>query len=166
MVDKKEQISFWNEKKAFSTRTEEWETPLDLYNKLNNIYKFTLDPCCTKESAKCDKYYTKEDNGFIKDWSNEVVFMNPPYGRQIGLWIEKAYKESLKGAIVVCLIPARTDTKYWHNFIFKYAKQILFIKGRISFINGNKKAPAPFPSAIIEFNYNKIPTLQNIGVFK
>ena len=155
-----------NLKVHFSSESNEWETPLDLYNKLNNIYKFTLDPCCTKESSKCDKYYTKEDNGIIEDWSNEVVFMNPPYGRQIGLWIEKAYKESLKGAIVVCLIPARTDTKYWHNFIFKYAKQILFIKGRISFINGNKKAPAPFPSAIIEFNYNKISTLQNIGVFK
>ena len=150
----------------FSSESNEWGTPQDLYNELDEQYGFTLDPCATKENAKCDKYYTKADDGLTKDWSNEVVFMNPPYGREIGLWIEKAYKESLKGAIVVCLIPARTDTKYWHNFIFKYAKQILFIKGRISFINGNKKAPAPFPSAIVEFNYNKIPTTQTIGVYE
>ena len=163
MVGESKKIMVDNLKVHFSTKSNEWETPLDLYNKLNTIYKFTLDPCCTKESAKCVNYYTKEDNGLIQDWSNEVVFMNPPYGRKTGLWVEKAYRESLKGAIVVCLISARTDTKYWHNYIFKYAKKILFMKGRVRFVNGNKKASAPFPSAIVEFNYNKIPTIQTIS---
>ena len=79
----------------------------------------------------------------------EIVFMNPPYGRVIGKWIEKAYKESLKGAVVVCLIPSRTDTRYWHDYIFPYSSDIKFIKGRLKF--GSGKSPAPFPSAIIEF---------------
>ena len=79
--------------------------------------------------------------------------MNPPYGREIGKWIEKAYKESLKGAVVICLIPSRTDTKYWHNFIFPYASDIKFIKGRLKF--GDGKNPAPFPSALVEFKIKR-----------
>ena len=78
--------------------------------------------------------------------------MNPPYGRDIGKWVKKAYEESLKGAVVVCLIPARTDTKYYHDYIFPYAKDIEFVKGRLKFeVNGKAKDPAPFPSAIIRF---------------
>ena len=133
----------------YMSKSNEWTTPPDLFNKLNLKYNFTLDPCCTKDSALCDKYYTIEDNGLIQDWSEDIVFMNPPYGREIGKWIEKAYKESLKGATIVCLIPARTDTRYWHNFIFPYASDIKFIKGRLKFGSGN--APAPFPSALVEF---------------
>ena len=139
----------------FSMKSNEWITPQDLYNKLDEEFKFTLDPCCTKQSAKCSKYFTKEDDGLIQDWSNDIVFMNPPYGREIPNWIEKAYKESLKGAIVICLIPARTDTKYWWNYIFPYA-EIRFIKGRIKFENNGKKAPAPFPSAIAIFRGVKL----------
>ena len=105
----------------FSMQTNEWTTPQDLYDELNTEFKFTLDPCCTIESAKCDKFYTKKENGLIQDWSEDIVFMNPPYGREIPKWIEKAYKESLNGAIVVCLIPARTDTRYWWKYIFPYA---------------------------------------------
>ena len=134
----------------FSMESNEWETPQELYDELNKEYGFTLDPCATKESAKCDKYYTEEDNGLIQDWGG-VVFMNPPYGRQINKWIEKAYKESLKGATVVCLIPARTDTRYWWDYIFPYA-EIRFIKGRIKFKKDGISAPAPFPSAIVIFN--------------
>ena len=133
----------------YMSKSNEWTTPPDLFNKLNLKYNFTLDPCCTKDSALCDKYYTIEDNGLIQDWSEDIVFMNPPYGREIPKWIEKAYKESLKGATIVCLIPARTDTRYWHNFIFPYASDIKFIKGRLKFGSGN--APAPFPSALVEF---------------
>jgi len=139
----------------FSMKSNEWITPQDLYNKLDEEFKFTLDPCCTKQSAKCSKYFTKEDDGLIQDWSNDIVFMNPPYGREIPNWIEKAYKESLNGAIVICLIPARTDTKYWWNYIFPYA-EIRFIKGRIKFENNGKKAPAPFPSAIAIFRGVKL----------
>lgn len=135
----------------FSMESNEWTTPKYLYDELDKEFNFTLDPCCTKESAKCDKYYTKEDNGLNKDWSNDIVFMNPPYGRIIPKWIEKAYNESLKGATVVCLIPARTDTRYWHNYIFPHA-EVRFIKGRVKF-GGNQKGSgaAPFPSAIVIF---------------
>ena len=142
-------MSFWAEDKAFSCKSDLWTTPKSLFAELNWKYKFTLDPCCTKQSALCDKYYTIEDDGLKQDWGGEIVFMNPPYGREIGKWVEKAYKESLKGAVVVCLIPARTDTRYWHDYIFPYASGIKFLKGRLKF--GNGKNSAPFPSAIIEF---------------
>ena len=145
-----ENKSFWNNDAGLSSKSNEWETPQELYDELNKEFNFTLDPCATKESAKCIKYYTEEDNGLIQDWGG-VVFMNPPYGRQINKWIEKAYNESLKGAIVVCLIPARTDTRYWWDYIFPYA-EIRFIKGRIKFKKDGKSAPAPFPSAIVIFN--------------
>ena len=133
----------------YMSKSNEWTTPPDLFNELNYKHNFTLDPCCTKQSALCDKYYTIEDDGLKQDWGGEIVFMNPPYGREIGKWVEKAYKESLKGAVVVCLIPARTDTRYWHDYIFPYASGIKFLKGRLKF--GNGKNSAPFPSAIIEF---------------
>ena len=137
----------------FSMKTNEWTTPQYLYDELNDEFGFTLDPCCTIQSAKCDKFYTKEENGLIQDWSKDVVFMNPPYGREIPKWIAKAYVESLSGAIVVCLIPSRTDTKYWHEFIFPYA-EIRFIKGRLKF--GGHKNAAPFPSAIVIFKGEKL----------
>ena len=136
-----------------SSKTNEWETPMKLFNSLNEEFNFTLDPCCTKENAKCKKYYTIEDNGLIQDWSNDRVWMNPPYGYQTSEWINKAYRESLKGATVVCLIPARTDTSYWHDIIFKYAAQIRFIRGKIKF--GGSKWTAPFASALIVFSNNE-----------
>ena len=135
----------------FSSKSNEWTTPQDLYDKLNKEFNFTLDPCCTKESAKCDKFYTKEDDGLSKDWRYDRVFMNPPYGREISKWIEKAYKESLKGAVVVCLIPARTDTRYLHDYIFTKA-EVRFLKGRVKFGKNGIHTPAPFPSAIVIFN--------------
>tara|TARA_Y100000593_G_C4105908_1_gene235554 strand:+ start:90 stop:530 length:441 start_codon:yes stop_codon:yes gene_type:complete len=137
----------------YSSKSNEWGTPQDLFDKLNKEFSFTLDPCATSENAKCDKYYTKEDDGLSKSWGGEIVFMNPPYGREIGRWVKKAYEESLKGAVVVCLIPARTDTKYYHDYIFPYAK-IKFIKGRVKFDNGTGELnPAPFPSAIVIFDH-------------
>ena len=134
----------------YSSKSNEWATPKDLFEKLNKEFNFTLDPCATKENAKCDKYYTIEDDGLIQDWSNDIVFMNPPYGREIKYWVQKAYEESLKGAKVVCLIPSRTDTTYWHDYIFGKASDIRFLKGRLKF--GESKNSAPFPSAIIVFN--------------
>ena len=132
------------------SKSNEWTTPMWLFKELDVKFNFTLDPCCTKESALCDKYYTIEDDGVIQEWGGEIVFMNPPYGRAIGKWVEKAYRESLNGAVVVCLIPSRTDTRYWHNYIFPYAADIKFLKGRLKF--GDGKNPAPFPSAIIIFD--------------
>lgn len=131
----------------FSSKSNEWTTTQYLFDELNEEFNFTLDPCATDENAKCSKYFTIEDDGLSKDWSNDVVFMNPPYGREIKRWVKKAYEESLNGATVVCLIPARTDTTYWHDFIFDKADDIKFLKGRLKF--GNGKNSAPFPSAIV-----------------
>ena len=98
----------------------------------------------------------EEDNGLTLDWGGNVVFMNPPYGRDIKLWIRKAYQESKKDCLVVCLIPARTDTSYWHDYIFPYAG-IEFLRGRLKFeVNGIAKDPAPFPSAIVVFGTRDI----------
>ena len=140
-------------KTLFSSATNEWATPKDFYDILNKEFNFTLDPCATKQNAKCNKYFTIDDDGLKQDWSNDIVFMNPPYGREINNWVEKAYKESVKGAIVVCLIPARTDTRYWHDWIFNKAAEIRFVKGRLKF--GGEKNSAPFPSAVIVFDSNK-----------
>ena len=131
----------------YSSKTNEWSTPQDFFDELDKEFNFTLDPCATSENAKCNKYFTVEDNGLKQDWSNDVVFMNPPYGREIKYWVQKAFEESLKGATVVCLIPARTDTAYWHDYIFGKADDIRFLRGRLKF--GDSKNPAPFPSAII-----------------
>mgnify|MGYP001170036786 FL=1 len=135
----------------YSSNSNEWYTPNDLYEKLNMEFKFNLDPCATKENAKCDKFYTKRDDGLSKKWSGRV-FVNPPYGREIGKWVEKSYKESLTEDVelVVMLIPSRTDTKYWHEWIFGKASVINFFKGRLKF--GGSNNSAPFPSALVVFN--------------
>ncbi|PTK77163.1 adenine methyltransferase [Staphylococcus haemolyticus] len=133
----------------YSSKTNEWATPQNLFDELDDEFNFTLDPCATDENTKCSNYFTIEDDGLSKDWSNEVVFMNPPYGREIKKWIKKAYEESLNGATVVCLIPARTDTTYWHDYIFGKADDIRFLKGRLKF--GDSKNSAPFPSAIVVY---------------
>lgn len=159
-------------KTMFSSKSNEWETPQDFYDKLHERHSFTLDPCATEHSAKCDKYYTEDDNGLKQPWDGEVVFMNPPYGREIKNWIKKAYEESRKkNTVVVCLIPARTDTRYWHDYCMK-AHEISFVKGRLKF--GDSKNSAPFPSAVVVFkpqhtglyggNYPKMYTLNNKGV--
>lgn len=127
----------------------EWETPQDFYDKLHREFKFTLDPCATKETAKCKKYYTENEDGLKQSWEGETVFCNPPYGRAIGIWVEKCYTEAQEiGTTVVMLIPARTDTKYFHDFIYNKA-EIRFIKGRLKFGNANNSAP--FPSMVVVF---------------
>ena len=144
-------------KGLFSSDSNEWETPQTLFNQLDKEYNFTLDPCSTSDNAKCKKFYTKEDDGLSKDWGGESVFVNPPYGREIKHWVEKSYKESLKpNTKVVMLIPARTDTKYWHEWIFGEA-EIVFLKGRIKFEQGGvAKNTAPFPSALVIYNNRQI----------
>lgn len=133
-----------NNELHFSSKSNEWETPQELFNSLDNHYHFTLDVCATPENAKCKKFFTQADNGLIQDWSNDICFMNPPYGKEIGKWMEKAYSSN---ATVICLVPARTDTRWWHDFAMNGT--IRFLKGRLKF-NGHKNS-APFPSAIVIF---------------
>jgi len=130
-----------------SSRSDEWYTPLALFAELSAEFGgFTLDPCCTPESALCLNFYTREDDGLAKPWSGRV-FMNPPYGRPLGSWMKKAWEESQRGALVVCLIPARVDTAWWHDYAVK--GEVRFLKGRLQF--ANSQVPAPFPSAIVIF---------------
>lgn len=131
----------------FMSQTSEWETPAETYQDLDREFCFTLDPCSTPENAKCAKYFTVADDGLSRDWGHETVFMNPPYGREIYDWMKKAHESSLNGATVVCLVPSRTDTKWWHEFAMK--GDIRFLKGRLKF--NNYKYSAPFPSAVVVF---------------
>ncbi|MGL5188491.1 MAG: DNA N-6-adenine-methyltransferase [Cetobacterium sp.] len=141
-----------NNELMFSSDDMTWTTPQDFFNKINEEFNFTLDPCCFKETAKCNKFFTPVENGLVQDWNNEIVFMNPPYGRELPIWINKAYNEYIKfGTTIVCLIPARPDTKVWHEIIFPNA-EVRFIKGRLKF--GDGKSPAPFPSALVIFSKN------------
>lgn len=140
-------------KTMFSSNKSEWETPQDLFDMLNNEYNFNLDACALAENAKCDTYYTPEIDGLTQEWRGNV-WMNPPYGRNINKWIEKAYDESLRGSTVVALIPVRTDTRYWHDYVMN-SNEVRLIKGRLKFSNSENSAP--FPSAIVEFsNHNKL----------
>jgi site-specific DNA-methyltransferase (adenine-specific) len=136
-----------NKNLMFSSVTDEWYTPIDFYNELNKEFNFNLDPCATDINHKCAKYFTKEDNGLLQSWGGYNVFCNPPYGRAITAWVEKAYKEAKKdNTLIVMLLPARTDTKWFHNFIYNKA-EIRFIKGRLKF--GGCKSSAPFPSMVV-----------------
>jgi phage N-6-adenine-methyltransferase len=121
----------------FSSATPEWPTPQDLFDDLSFSYGgFTLDPCATPQNAKCPRFFTKEEDG-----------LRQPYGREIAKWVKKAWEESLKGTLVVCLLPARVDTRWWHD----YAKRghVYFLRGRLKF--GTARNSAPFPSAIVTF---------------
>lgn len=143
-------------KGLFTSDKDHWETPQDFFEELNREFEFTLDVASTSENAKCDNYYTVEDDGLSQDWRGNVL-CNPPYGREIKHWVEKAYRESLLnvGGVIVLLIPARTDTSYWHDFIFNKASDIRFIRGRLKFeINGEASQGAPFPSALIVYRNN------------
>ncbi len=130
----------------FSQESDEWETPKWLYSSLHKEFGFTLDPCATDENAKCDNWYTMTENGLLKDWGKDAVFMNPPYSG-VSAWMRKAYGAAQEGATVICLIPARTDTAWWHDYAMK--GEIRLLRGRLKF--GDAKNSAPFPSAVVVF---------------
>ena len=133
----------------FTSNTNEWATPQKLFDELNEEFHFTLDPCSTDENAKCEKHYTIKEDGLKQSWGGEIVYCNPPYGTQIKNWVRKAWEESTKpNTIVVLLIPARTDTSYFHEYIYNRC-EIRFISGRLKFNDG--KNGAPFPSMICIF---------------
>lgn len=133
----------------FSSETDQWATPQAFFDELNKIYKFTLDVCAEAHNTKCKRFITPEVDGLQVGWDNETVWMNPPYGREIGKWVKKA--SEAKGGVVVCLLPARTDTKYFHEYIYHNPRAtIRFIKGRLKF--GNSTNSAPFPSMLVIYH--------------
>lgn len=140
------------------SKSNEWGTPKDLYQSLDEEFRFTLDPCATSENHKCHKYFTIADDGLSKSWNGETVFMNPPYGREIGKWVRKAYEEWDAHTTIVCLIPSRTCTSYWHDCIEGFA-EVRFIRGRLKF--GEAKKNAPFPSAIVIFKKEHLEVLND-----
>jgi phage N-6-adenine-methyltransferase len=135
----------------FSSKTGEWSTPQEFFNKLNwRFGPFDLDPCATPYNTKCANIYTPIEDGLKKSWQGHTVFVNPPYGRGIDAWIKKGYEEAQDpDTKVIMLIPARTDTKYWHKYVMK-AEMVFFVKGRLKF--GGHNNSAPFPSAVVVFN--------------
>lgn len=133
-----------NNNLMFSSKTDLWETPQDLFDKYDAIYHFETDVCALTENAKCKRFFTPEMDGLKQEWTG-VCWCNPPYGRQIGKWVEKAVKSF---ATVVMLLPARTDTKWFHDWVLPYGK-IEFLRGRLKF--GGCDNPAPFPSMIVIF---------------
>ena len=137
------------DKVHYSSNKDDWETPPELFAKLDAEFHFNLDPCCTHKTAKCERHYTEDEDGLQQGWGGNgvVAFVNPPYGRVLPLWIKKCWEEAQKGATVVMLIPSRTDTSYWHDYCFK--GEVRFLRGRVKFVGG--KSCAPFPSAVVIF---------------
>ena len=137
-------------KPMVSSKSNEWATPKKLFDRLNEEFNFTLDPCSTHENAKCKNNYTIEDDGLSKEWEGNVVFINPPYGGHTGEWLEKCKHEAHEHhCVCVCLIVSSTDRSYWHNIINIYAQEIRFMRGRVKF--GDSKSTAPFASAIVDY---------------
>lgn len=142
-----------NKKVMFSSETDLWETPKEFFDKLNDEFHFTIDVCALPENAKCERFYTPEMDGLSKPWDG-VCWCNPPYGRQIGNWVRRAWISSAAGCTVVMLLPSRTDTRWFHDYIYnKHRVEIRFIRGRLKF--GGCKNSAPFPSMVVIFRGKK-----------
>lgn len=147
----------------FSNKNNSWCTPRDFFNKLNEEFDFNLDPCCMPKSALCEKYFTPDEDGLKQDWTGYRAFVNPPYGREIGKWVKKCFDEKDKAELIVMLIPSRTDTRYFHNWIYGKA-EIRFLKGRLKFVDmdykgkeeDRKMSPAPFPSMLVIFRRSSL----------
>ena len=139
-------------KTLFGSGKEDWETPQYLFDELNREFGFTLDPCAETKNAKCVKYYTPSEDGLAQDWTGEVIFCNPPYGHKQDKWIRKCYEHGASGGVAVMLLPARTDTARFHDFILSKA-EIRFIRGRLKFVGA--MYPAPFPSMLAIFRGKK-----------
>lgn len=138
----------------FTSAKDDWATPADLFDTLNDRFKFDLDPCANIINAKCERYFDVEDDGLSCPW-NGRVFMNPPYGRVLGDWVKKAHDEVQIGRaeVAVALIPARTDTAYWHDYVMR-AAEVILLRGRVHHVHAGHDGPAhnaPFPSAVVIF---------------
>lgn len=142
-----------NTEAMFSSKSMDWSTPQSFFDSLNKEFSFSLDPCADATNHKCEKYFTKEDDGLRQSWKGETVFCNPPYGRAIKNWVKKCSEEAQQpNTTVVLLIPARTDTKYFHDYIYQKPNvEIRFLRGRLKF--GDGKHSAPFPSMVVIFRH-------------
>lgn len=130
----------------YSSKKTDWETPQALFDELNKEFDLEVDVCASHQNHKLEKFWSKKMDGLSQNWHSLRCWMNPPYGREIGEWVRKAAEGG--AAIVVALLPARTDTRWFHEYILGKA-EIRFIKGRLKF--GNSKNSAPFPSMIVIF---------------
>jgi len=140
-------------KTMFSSNSQEWETPQKLFDEYNQKHNFEIDLAATPQNAKCPKFFTKDDDALTKPWDFKSAWCNPPYGRGVGEWVKKAAEESRKyKSKIVMLLPVRTDTKWFHNYIFcpRSNCTIIYIKGRLKF--GGHQNSAPFPSMVVIFN--------------
>lgn len=133
----------------FSSATDEWATPQDFFNVVHAEFGFDLDACALPSSAKCERYFGPEQDGLAQNWTG-TVWMNPPYGDVIGRWVQKAHESAQAGATVVCLVPARTDTAWFHDHCLP--GEVRLIRGRLRF--GDADASAPFPSALVVLGPN------------
>jgi site-specific DNA-methyltransferase (adenine-specific) len=149
-------VDAWNGNQLFSSKKNEWGTPWALFEEVNQEFNFCLDAAASKENAKCSEYFTKETDGLTQNWADKTdkgaIWLNPPYGREIGLWVEKAHTESLRGCCVVVLTFVRSDTKWWNEYAMK-AAEIRLIPGRVSF--GGSKNSAPAPSCLLIFDESR-----------
>ena len=128
-------------------KTVNWSTPDYVFARLNKVFRFTLDAAASAENAKCELYFDLKDDGLIQDWGRHRVFLNPPYGRCIGAWARKALEASKKGATVVMLVPARTDTAWFHDVAMHRDAKVWFVRGRLKF--GGSKNAAPFGNIVV-----------------
>lgn len=135
----------------FESKRQDWETPDDLYNPLHQEFGFTLDVCATSENAKCENHFTQEDDGLDQSWAGHICWMNPPFGTQ-GKWVKKAFDEAQRGATVVCLLPARTNTNWWHDYCLK--GEVRFIRGRPKFKGADHGLPQPLAVVIFRSGRN------------
>lgn len=126
---------------------DDWETPPEFFARYDDRFHFTLDACATSETAKCARYFTKEQDGLAQDWGSETVWVNPPYGREIPKWMKKAWDSAKGGATVVMLVPSRTDSAWWHDYAMR--GEVEFLRGRLRFVGAPHTAP--FPCAIVVF---------------
>lgn len=131
----------------FSSNKLDWGTPRYVFDAVNRIHNFTLDVAADESNALCESFINAEDDCLSQDWIGDICWMNPPYGRGIVKFMKKAYEQSLLGVKVCCLVPARTDTEWWHEYAMK--GDIYFYRGRIKFVGA--ESSAPFPSSLVSF---------------
>lgn len=144
--DKRTPYAMSQFKTRFESRRQDWETPNSIFDPLNTEFSFTLDVCATEDTAKCQSFLTAEEDALNRDWGTHVCWMNPPF-REQKKWVKKAYEASCSGATVVCLVPSRTNTNWWHDYCMR--GEVRFIRGRPKF--GNADHGTPLPLAIVVF---------------